>query len=280
MSKEQIVKFPLGKINEDETVMVRRICIMNVSRLFQVLSVGDGLEPLVLDEKTKTLVSGYHRKRAYEKFYKNNMSKEVPVVFRTYRSHIEMVLDAARENSHHGLPLAPNEQKSFLLRMIDLGVSLDVASAAIRITKELAGSWTEQFVMVNESGDSKKEGEKKSLKASVRHLQGTTITAAVHEDIDKHYSGQAIVFHINQILLHLKNGTLDNSENVINALKNLTEKVDNYIEGLNQNKTKGEKLNGVKNQVSITGKKAGKKYSEKISKKGAEKVSGKKNSQN
>jgi hypothetical protein len=134
--------------------------------------------------------------------------------------------------------------------------------------------------MVNESGDSKKEGEKKSLKASVRHLQGTTITAAVHEDIDKHYSGQAIVFHINQILLHLKNDTLDNSENVISALKNLTEKVDNYIKGLNQNKTKGEKLNGLKNQVSVTGKKAGEKDSKEISKKGAEKVSGKKNSQN
>lgn len=121
----------------------------NVTRMVDAIRAGVKLPPIIVDRKTKRIVDGFHRTKAYEQLYGANA--KIDVVFRDYKDEASIFIEATRLNAAQGLPLSPMDKAHTLLVAKDLGIAVPLIAQALGIDEERANEFlAKRSVMCND----------------------------------------------------------------------------------------------------------------------------------
>lgn len=187
---------PLARLVEDLSLYPRnRVDDMNVSRLVEAIKAGAVIPNPVADKKTKTLVDGFHRVRAYRRVLGAN--GVIPVELRDYKSRAEMLLDAIKLNSSHGRQLDRVDQTRSVVLSDDEGIPSAVIAAALHIPERQVQKLR---IRVAVAPDAQHPGQtvRVMLKRPMAHFQGQTLTeeqATAHKSV----AGTSYLLQVRQI---------------------------------------------------------------------------------
>jgi hypothetical protein len=178
-----------------------------VRRLAEALLAGESLPPVIADRKSKRLVDGFHRRRAYIAAY--GPDAEVPVIWRSYGSLKEMFLDVIRLNSRHGKRLSSGEEVRCVLIGEDLGVSREVVAETLGIRREVLDGKVERRTA---------EGvvERVALKPALSHLAGGKLTGE-QEELNRKLGGYKVSFCVNQLIMLIRSGCVNMEDEKLEA---------------------------------------------------------------
>src|SRR6516165_5257646 len=142
MTRPALVTMPVSKLIEDLSIYPRRIVNQNhVRDLTSALQAAEGADifpPLTVDRRSKRIVDGFHRRRAFLAVL--GPDAEIQAELRTYHSETELLLDAVRLNCVHGLNLYEIEKRRIVLKLSDLGVDDDEIAGALHVPP-VRGRW-------------------------------------------------------------------------------------------------------------------------------------------
>lgn len=211
-------KYRVCDLVEDFDLYPRRhVDSQHIAYMVVAMESGVDFPPIVIDKKTKAIIDGVHRKRAYVKLF--GESHEVDCVEKTYRNTAAAFLDAMRFNSSHGRTLDQCDRTHCLLRAEELAISHDQVASALNITTAKVGELHAGRVGLLQSV--KGEKRKVALKQTIAHMSGVTLTDGQRVANDK-LSGMNQAFYANQLILLLDNNLVDWSrDSVTNAFKEL-----------------------------------------------------------
>jgi len=211
-------KMKLSKLSLDYELYPReRIEPFNVTQMIEALKAGRELPPVVIDRKSRRVVDGFHRVRAYQKLY--GLDAEIPVEVRDYKNDAEMFSDAVCLNASHGRQLSTYDRARCIAKAEALKLDPQVISSMLNMTVERIGEMKQQRFATYKM-------EPRVLKRTTAHLAGRELT-----DDEAEYNAKAggmhQTFYINQVIAMLQSDTA-NWENpkVVNSLKKLYDLLD------------------------------------------------------
>jgi len=197
-----------------------RIEPFNVTQMVEALKAGRELPPVVIDQKGRRVVDGFHRVRAYQKLY--GLDAEIPVEVRDYKNDAEMFADAVHLNANHGRQLSTYDRARCIAKAEALKLEPQVISSMLNMTLERIGEMKAQRFATYKL-------EPRVLKRTTAHLAGRELT-----DEEAEYNiragGMPQSFYINQVIAMLESNTVNwESQKVGNALKRLHELLDEAL---------------------------------------------------
>lgn len=107
---------------------------MHVEQMRAALRAGATFPPLVICIKTRKVVDGFHRVRAYADEYGED--HEAEVVEKEYPSEKELFLDAIRFNATHGKSMEFLDRAHAIQRAVELGIDKSMVAKSIHVDKE------------------------------------------------------------------------------------------------------------------------------------------------
>lgn len=186
----------------------------HVTHIVYALEAGVVLPPVIIDEKTKRIVDGFHRCRAHKRLYGEDA--EIECVLKTYDSEQDLFLEAVRLNSGHGQTLSSYDKVHSISRAMELKIDEALIADALHMKSEKVIEFRQDRIakLINSS-------QVVPLKLPARHLSGQTLTLKQSDAIEK-LSGNAQAFTIYQVCLLLENDLLDRADdNVMEKLARL-----------------------------------------------------------
>jgi hypothetical protein len=158
----------LSDLVEDLDIYPRgMVSDVRVGDLVYALDAGVALPDPVIDRATNKIVDGFHRVRALRKRLGDGGVIEADV--REYADDVAMLLESARLNSGHGLPLGRYDQRVVSIRARKLGASEEEIASALSVTPARLLQ-IEVRVARSDEGDV-------ALKRGVEHLGGAYLNA-------------------------------------------------------------------------------------------------------
>jgi hypothetical protein len=180
LGSPDIRRLPIGLLVKDMSVYPRSetgISVVHVRNLREAIASGSRVPPIVVEGGTWRIVDGWHRYEAMRLLFGNGAEVEVEV--RSYESEAELLLDAVRLNSSHGLPFKEIDKRRIVLRLREIGADPTMIKAALHVTddgvRRLAASIAYYFPG-SEAVAFSESSEPIPLKSSVRHLAGTKLS--------------------------------------------------------------------------------------------------------
>jgi hypothetical protein len=184
----------------------------HVNELVQALDAGVVLPPIVVDKKTKRVVDGFHRVRAYQRFY--GADAEIPATLKEYESEATMYLEAMAFNSAHGRPLSTYDKARCIARAEELELQPEVVAKALNTTVERITELRAERIAFYEK-------KPVVLKRTAIHLAGTELEKEQLE-YNVRAGGMQQTFYINQVIAMLEADAVDwDDEKTVKALKRL-----------------------------------------------------------
>lgn len=189
----------LGDIVIDWDLAVREHDTHQSSRYAEAMRTGAKFPPMIVDQDSKRLVSGFHRYHAYRTVF-DDPDHDVPVDEIAFTSTLEMLKFALEDNSRNSFPLTTFQIKSAIMKLKDMGEIDEEIARILGMTKERVLRFSGEYVQVG--------SEKKPLKGGLKHLEGKKVSPEVYNDIETKASGWSCSFHAGQILTHIRNDTI------------------------------------------------------------------------
>lgn len=160
--------FPLRELVEDTAIYPRtQISSVNVTNLVQALRAGCELPPIEADRKSKRIVDGYHRRRAYLNVLGPDAC--VPVRFVDYADDVAMLRAAVEANCRHGLGLQEVEKRRVVLRLTELGADDSSIASVLHVQPERVQKLRLHSASVSVGGG---EIQVEALKRPLFHFSG------------------------------------------------------------------------------------------------------------
>ena len=147
----------------------------HVSGLVHVLQSGVSLPPVIADQKSKRIVDGFHRRRAYQQLY--GEAVEISCLLKKYKDESAMLLEAVAKNSVHGLALGGGDAVRAAHMLEDRGVSREQIRVALSCTEERVQKLLLRVVYTPGYSETIPGSTKVVVKPSSAHLAGTTMSA-------------------------------------------------------------------------------------------------------
>jgi hypothetical protein len=186
----------------------------HVGYIAQAVEGGATLPPVVIDKKSKRIVDGFHRTRAYRNLYGDD--HEIECVEKAYKSDKAMFLDAMRYNAAHGRRLTTHDRAHCINLAQEFKMELDGVATALQMTLDK----TKQM-KVGRFGEMRVGKTKRAvpLKRTIANVvSGKTLTPRQVEANDR-LSGMTQVFYVNQVIELIEADLLDvKNENLIERL--------------------------------------------------------------
>lgn len=191
----------------------------NINNLKDALLAGSELPPIVIDQKSKRVVDGFHRVKAYLGLYGDEATASV--VEKNYRNERELFLDAMRYNAQHGAKLDSCDRTHCIIIAERLKISSeDVAGALHMSVDKLASLKADRMATAG--------GLAIPLKRTIRWKAGSKLSPAQVEANDK-LSGMNQQFYVNQLITLLETDLLDTADELLmgrlQVLRGLLEKL-------------------------------------------------------
>ena len=184
----------------------------HVHYMRESLQAGVKLPPMIVDKKSKRVVDGFHRGRAYKA--EQGDDAIVEVVLKTYHSEAAMFEDAMRFNSAHGRALNSFDKSKCIIRAELLGLTVEQTAAALCLTCEAVGKLRTGRVGKLRATSVKGElqaAEEIPLKRTIAHMAGMTLTRGQVEANGK-LGGMNQAFYANQLITLIESNLLDKED--------------------------------------------------------------------
>jgi len=192
----------------------------HVGEIAAAIEAGSVMPPLVVDKKSKRIVDGVHRWKAYRRLFDED--HEVQCVEKTYKNEGEMLLDAMRFNASHGRALTQHDKTHCLILGEKYNLSVEAIAQALNLTTSRIGAL--------QTGRIGKIGTRKfALKQTIRHMAGQNMTA-LQETANEKLSGMNQLFYVNQIKTLIENDLIDmNNSELLDGLNSLRSLLDSLF---------------------------------------------------
>jgi len=193
----------------------------HVRQMVDALEAGGILPPIIVDKKSKRVVDGFHRVRAYQKMYGRDTT--IPAILKTYETEADMFADGISLNTAHGRPLTPYDKARCIARAEELKMEPQTTARALNMTPERLGELRASRIATYKM-------KPVTLKQTTTHLAGQELT-------DEQYAynvkagGPNQTFFINQVIAMLEvEGVINwEDEKVVKALKRLHDLLDEAL---------------------------------------------------
>jgi hypothetical protein len=226
-----IVSIPLAELVEDLSIYPRTtVSSVNTTNLVDAIRAGVTLPPPVVDKKSKRIVDGFHRRRAYLKALGTDAT--ILVDLRHYKTDADILLAAIEANTCHGLPLQEIDKRRNVLSLQGFGTDNVVIARVLHVPVEKIEKLTARIVtVVSEEAEPVRV---EPLKQPHRHFQGGEMSEA-QSKAAKSAPGTSYLLTIRQLHDALQHRLIDGSSGqVIAALKGLAEALEGYLAGLEE----------------------------------------------
>jgi ParB-like chromosome segregation protein Spo0J len=202
---------PLARLKFDENVYPRRnIDRVNVTRMVETLSAGGILPPIIVCARTKRVVDGFHRARAYRRFH--GKDAKIPSVLKHYKSDVDFLADAI-ESQPKGCALGRDDQVHCAHLAEEVGMPIvRLAQALSTPVKKLEKLIEERTARTGKSG-----GEKLVLKPGASHMHGQKLTEAQAE-VNRKLSGLDQSYMVRVLTDLLREGMVDWADEKLRVL--------------------------------------------------------------
>ena len=216
MSKIQEIE--VTKLLWDATLYPRvDISDMNVTRYADCLRAGETFPNIHVEEKTKRIIDGVTRWKAWQKVYGGD--SKIPCELHNPKNDAEFFRMAVEFNTAHGLQLNPFERTKCLLRFDELGVSREVALRALRMTVDSAEKMEKAKTAFRTLPGGKKE--KIAIKGAMHDFRGETLTGK-QQSTNKMSGGMRPAYYIEQLIGLVESGLCAKAESkVLDRLEDL-----------------------------------------------------------
>jgi hypothetical protein len=221
---EKKMKIRLADLVLDPALQVRDVNDQTVMKYANAMRTGAQFPPVLVEEGTNRVVCGFHRTMAMRRVY--TPEHIVGVESRIYKSELDALRDATRDNATHGLPLTSWDIKRLVLRFNEAGATLDELSGLLNMPlKRLQRMAGMTVVVVGKRGKTEFV-ETRPLKRGCEHLVGKRISEKAYEAHASHDRGIGGLALVNNLRWRLENGFLDlESPELISGLRVLNEAI-------------------------------------------------------
>jgi hypothetical protein len=180
------------------------------------------LPPIIVDVKSKRIIDGFHRVKAYLSVF--GEEAEIPVEFRHYENDMDMFLEAARLNVAHGLPLSPKDKVHVLLTAKKHKIPLMQIAEALKMRKETAEMLLTRRTATTGSG------ERIPLAAGAMSLAGKKLSTK-QEKFARTANGILPIINARLLINALNAGAAPLSETETEVLLELRDAIDKALGG-------------------------------------------------
>ncbi|MBA7465332.1 hypothetical protein ES707_00494 [subsurface metagenome] len=184
----------------------------HVRQMVEAMEAGVTLPPIIVDRKSKRVVDGFHRVRAYQKLYGRDTT--IPTILKNYKTEADMFADGISLNTSHGRPLTPYDKARCIARAEELEMEPQLTAKALSMTPERLGELKASRIATYKM-------KPVTLKRTMAHLAGEELT-------DEQYAynvkagGMNQTFFINQVIAMLEAEAVDwENDKVVNAFSKL-----------------------------------------------------------
>lgn len=183
----------------------------HVTTLMDAIQAGQKLPPAIVDRKSKRVVDGFHRQRAYERLG----IEETEVIFRDYESEAALYADAVSLNAAHGRAFDNYDRRRAVLRLADLGFTPEQIS-------EIAKVPLPRIEEIRRITATVPGGRIEIVKGGLRaELVGKRLTKP-QQELNASWGGMQPAYHARQLLEMLRAGVIPESETFHVLMNDLT----------------------------------------------------------
>lgn len=190
----------------------------HVGEIASAIESGATMPPIVIDMRSKRIVDGFHRWRAYCKIH--GLDYKVECVEKTYKNDGEFLLDAMRFNASHGRALTQHDKTHCLILGVKLNLKESTIAGALNLTSAHIG--TLKTTRIGRIGT-----RPLALKQTIRHMAGRKLSKS-QQIANEKLSGMNQLFYVNQLITLIDNDLIDMDNNKLitglNRLRGLLEK--------------------------------------------------------
>jgi len=193
----------------------------HVQNIRSAIRAGCVLPPIIIDEKSRRIVDGFHRRRAYKAEFGEDY--ELEVVANTYPSEREMFLDAMRYNSAHGQGLSPFDRARATLRAKALRISTEKIAQALNMTtgaiEKLCANKTGKVRLAKSEGSG--TVELIPIKRTIAHMAGQMLNKK-QQAVNEKLTGSPAIVHVNELISLIESDLLDlTNDRLLDRLRHL-----------------------------------------------------------
>ena len=176
MATTKIEALPVSSLVEDMDLYPRHaVDSSNVQSLAAALESGANLPPIVADAKSKIIIDGWHRVRAYRKVLGAEAVVDVELV--SFRNKAEMIQEAVARNVKHGRRLDKIDLTRSVLMLENAGVPTSKISVLMQMPEAKVEKLKIRVATVGKGTDGAVPGTSKiTLKRPVAHFEGKKMT--------------------------------------------------------------------------------------------------------
>lgn len=171
----------------------------NINLMVEALNAGGVLPPIIIDRKSKRVIDGFHRVKAYQKKYGEDA--KIPCIEKDYADEREMFAEAIDANSKHGRNLSMYDRARCLARAEDLKMDLSVVARVLNMTPDTLGRLKVARLGYFES-------QPVVLKRTMAHLAGEELTKK-QVAYNEQAGGMPATFFINQLISMIQSDSVD-----------------------------------------------------------------------
>ncbi len=202
-------KVLLASLTFDYTVFPRgQVDSQNVAYIREAIRAGTKLPPLVVCKKTRRVVDGFHRGKAYR--LECGEGVKVEIIEKTYKGDKDFFIDACALNGAHGRALSTFDRSHIVVTAKTLGIDLSSIATALNMTTDKLSSLSvDRSAQVN--GDSVRTIP---IKRTIRHMRGKVLTRPQVE-ANRKLSGMNQVFYVNQLITLVESRLLNKEDDLL-----------------------------------------------------------------
>ena len=186
----------------------------HVSQIMDAITAGAELPPVVACSKSKRIVDGFHRCRAWRRVHGDDF--EIQVILKDYKNEQELFIEAMQSNSAHGRNMTSYDRTHAMMIAERLEIAIESVASALNMTRDKIAAWRMERAC-------KIDGTRRMqpLKMPIRHMAGHTMTKAQSEIVPK-LGGNQQLFYVRQLRMLIDNDMLDRSnETLLKELRDL-----------------------------------------------------------
>jgi len=228
----QVTKLPLDELVEDTKLYPRvDVDTTHVSSLCEAMRQGQKLPPIIVDKRSRRIVDGFHRVRAWRRVY-GAEAPPIEVELVDYADEAAILIDAVRRNAAHGRVLDSQDKIRIVRMMSNAGIAVTTIAETLHVTTDTAKALYAKVAEIEQHPAYPADTHVETyvpLKASVSHFAGRTMTP---EQAEAHKSapGTSYMLLVRQLQQGLEFGLVDDSNTTLReALVGLRTALDAYL---------------------------------------------------
>ena len=191
----------------------------NVARLREAIRAGETLPPLIFEKKSRKLVDGFHRHRAF--WAELGENAEVEAEGRNYANDKELFLDAVSMNVTHGEKLSPFDRARVLTLASEFKIKEGDVAAALRLSKE-------DLRRLKVRKTAKVGTTVVPIKHTLSHLAGEKLRPEQVEANEK-AGGMRPLFYVNQVVNLFEGNLVDlDNQKLVEAISHLQQLLSSF----------------------------------------------------